>query len=547
MKIKQFLSILTAVAICLCIFGCENNPAVTSSGTVSENKSQTVKTLDYITLLYSASDSFNPYTVKTEINRQLCMLLYQSLITLDNEFEPQYILAKTIDLKGKKCVITLNDAVFSDGSTVTADDVVYSCRLAMKSKGSYSKKLYEVKSVSAADSKTVEFTLNKTDHYFINLLDFPIIKSKSDTVTDSDSVLQPPIGSGRFKVSEDKKGLVINTKFSGKKGNIKKISLINAPDNESVTHYAQIGASDMFYSDISDGNILRISGNKFDINLNNLVYIGINRNNPTLNLYEIRQALSTGIDRTKICRDSYYNNAIAATGFFNPVWKATSSVQNIEITQNKEITIENLEKIGYNKLDSKGIRKKTNGDTLSFTLLVNSENRIRVAAANTIASQLLELGIKIKVIEKPFKQYRECLIKGDFQLFLGEVKLTDNMDISCLVIEGGSSAYGLYDESDKKDDKSDKNESVDKSDGEKETEDNKIPDLSALAPGEVVKGFYEGKNTITDIAAVLQNDMPFVPVCYRTGVLFCNDNIENIDSYSQSNIYSSIDSYIINQ
>ena len=81
----------------------------------------------------------------------------------------------------------------------------------------------------------------------------------------------------------------------------------------------------------------------------------------------------------------------------------------------------------------------------------------------------------------------------------------------------------------------------------KEETDSNVPDLSVLAPGEVVKGFYNGKNTINDIAAVLQNDMPFVPVCYRTGVLFCNDNIENIKSYSANDIYSSIDSYIINQ
>ena len=546
MKFKQIISILTVLAIALSFTGCKSTTQNTVSDNQPESTTQVKKTSDYMTLLYSAADTFNPYTVKTDINRQLCMLLYQSLIKLDNEFEPQYVLAKTVKIKGKKCVVTLKNSFFSDGSIITADDVVYSCRLAMKSKNSYSKKLYEVKSVSAADSVTIEFTLNKEDKYFVNLLDFPIIKSKSDTVTDSDSVLQPPIGSGRYKVAKNKQSLVINAKYQGKKGSIKKIMLINAPDSESVTHYAQIGAADMFYSDISDGNILRISGQKYDVNLNNLVYIGINKNNPTLNLYEMRQALSSGIDRSKLCQDSYYNNAVSATGFFNPVWKVTSAVQNIQITQNKEITIENLEKIGYNRLDSKGIRLNSAGHTLSFTMLVNSENRIRVAAAKSIASQLLDVGIKITVDEKPFKQYRKALKNGKFQLFLGEVKLTDNMDISCLVTEDGSAAFGLYKEKDKKDKKDESDNKAELSD-EREENENKAPDLSALAPGEVVKGFYEGENTITDIAAVLQNDMPFVPVCYRTGVLFCNDNIENIDTYSASDIYSSIDSYIINQ
>ena len=540
MKFRLLVCLLVMTTLLSTLFGCDNKVTKNNIDVTSENKVQATKKGDYITLLYSAGDTFNPYTVKTDINRQICMLLYQPLVSLDNEFNPRYILAKTVKVKGKKCIVTIKKSVFSDGTEITADDVVYSCRLAMKSKNSYSKKLYEVKSGSASNSNTIEFTLNKQDKYFANLLDFPIIMSESDTVTDSDSVIQPPIGSGSYMVAKNKQSLVLNSKYSGKKSSIKKIMLINAPDSESVSHYAQIGAADMFYSDISDGEILRISGQKFDVNLNNLVYIGINRNNPTLNIYEIRQALSSGIDRSKICQNSYYNNALAATGFFNPVWSETSAVQNIQITQNKEITIENLEKIGYNRLDSKGIRKNSNGYSLSFSLLVNSENRIRVAAAKAIASQLLEVGIKISVDEKPFKQYRNALKKGKFQLFLGEVKLTDNMDISCLVSEGGSAAFGLYK-------KKDKDKADNKSEDNKESADNKTPDLSAIAPFEVVKGFYSGKNTITDIAAVFQNDLPFVPVCYRTGVLFCNDNIENINSFSASDIYSSIDSYIINQ
>ncbi len=546
MKSKRFLKLIVTLILLFAVSGCNKMPDNSGSSYVSDPVKTEKKTADYMTLLYSAADTFNPYTVKTNINRQLCMLLYEPLVEVNNEFEPVYSLAKTVKTSGKRCVVTLKDTVFSDGSSVTADDVVYSCKLAMKAKNSYSKKLYSVKSVSAADSETVEFILSKTDPYFVNLLDFPIIKAKSDTVTDSDSVVQPPIGCGRYKVSKSKQSLVINNKYSGKKGSIKKIALINAPDSESVAHYAQIGAADMYYSDVSDGTILRISGKKLDVNLNNLVYIGINKNYGDLVENALRQAISSGIDRSKICQDSYYNNAVAATGFFNPVWKATSAVQNIQISANSQITIENLEKIGYNRLDSKGIRMNSSGHTLHFTLLVNSENRIRVAAANNIASQLSEVGIKITVVEKKFKQYRAALKKGNFQLFLGEVKLTDNMDISCLVTEGGSAAYGLYKEKEDKDEEDNKKSNKD---SEEKEEDKKKDenDLSLLTPGDVVNGFYEGENTITDIASVLLNDMPFVPVCYRTGVLFCNENIENIKSYSASDIYSSINSYIINQ
>lgn len=538
MKIDKILSVFLIIALIFSLGGCRriNGELSSSSSDIVENTDLVSK--NYMTLLYSAADTFNPYTAKTGINRQFMTLLYDSLIRVNNEFEAVYSLAESVDLNEKKCVVTIKDVVFSDGSALTADDVVYSYNLAKNSDNSYRARLYEVESAKAIDRKTVEFSLNKYDQYFVNLLDFPIIKSGSDKITDSDSVVQPPIGSGRFIVSDDKNSLIVNPKYKGSNNNIKTIKLINAPDNESVSHYAQIGAPDMYYSDISDGNILRLSGTKLDVNLNNIVYIGINKNYGALKETAVRQAISSGIDRTKICRDYYYNNAIAANGFFNPAWKAVNSVQNIQIIANKEITVENLEEIGYNSLDNRGLRLNSSGDYLSFTMLVNSENRIRVAAAKSIAEQLLEYGIKITVIEKSYADYKKALEDENFQLFLGETKLTNNMDISCLVLEGGSVAYGLQKVS--SDDKDDEKESEIKD----KKKSNKLIETGAQR---VIKGFYNGDNTIADIASVLQTEMPFIPVCYRTGILFCNDKIENIEHYSEGDIYSSIESYIINR
>ena len=574
MKFKKIISLFLIFVLVLSVSGCKSSEKKDSSsdlsGVTQQNKEQ-----DFMTILYSAGDTFNPYTAKTSINKQFMTLLYDSLIKLDNNFEPVYSLAQSVVTNGKKCVVKIKSAVFSDGTTVTAEDVVYSCNLALKAKNSYTSKLYEVKSVKAAGAKTIEFVLSKSDRYFVNLLDFPIIKMGSDKKTDSDGVFKPPVGSGRYVVAKDRKSLVLNPKSNLKGGKIKTIKLINAPDSESVSHYAQIGAADMYYSDISDGNILRISGIKYDINLNNLVYIGINQNFGELKKTILRQALSTGINRTKICRDFYYNNALPASGFFNPAWEATNSVQNIENVENSEITIEKLEEIGYNRLDSRGMRLNSAGDRLEFTLLVNSENRIRVAAAKSIAEQLLQYGIKITVIEKEYKIYKRALKEGRYQLFLGEVKLTPNMDISPLVSQDGKLAFGLLKKSDgkvksedfdikeleeeikkeeeekkKELEKTGKTEEAEEPEEEEEEKNtNSSKDVKYVVTGaqKVIKGFYSGKNTIADIAMILQTEMPFIPVCYRTGVLFCNDNIENITRSSESDIYFSIESYIINQ
>ncbi len=526
MKFKKIIAWLLVFSLCFLVSACKENPDNTSSSAFIEaDKSQSKK--DYITLLYSVADTFNPYTAKTDINRQLCKLLYEPLIKLDNEFNPVLSVAESAEVSGNKCTVKIKDLIFSDGSKVTADDVVYSANKARAEGSQYAASLYEVVSVSAANSMTVEFTLSKKDPYFKNLLTFPIIKSGSDSVTDSDSVLQPPVGSGRYKVADDRQSLVTNENYYGKKAQIKKILLINAPDSESVAHYVEIGAADVYYNNVWGDEILRMSGKKIDINSNNLIYIGINQNYGILAENALRQALSSGIDRTKLCRDSFYNNALPATGFLNPVWEPVKAVQNIQITAKNEITVENLEKIGYNSLDRSGNRVNSNGSKLQLTMLVNSENRIKVAAANEIASQLENYGIKITVIEKTYEQFKTCLSSGNFQLFLGEIRLTDNMDISSMVTEGGSAAFGI------------------KKTVTEEGEEAEDPETKPNTAGEVVSGFYESKYTAADVAAVLQSEMPFIPLCYKTGVLFYSDNIENVLNSSASDIYFSIESYIV--
>lgn len=541
MNIYKKTTAIIIAAMLLLISGCRGNTDSTSSSFTTDTVNASSKR-DYITLLYSASDTFDPYTATTDANRQLCKLIYEPLVKLDNEFNVNYGLAEKVELKDKVCTVTLKDLSFSDGSPLTEEDVVYSFNLAKKSSTEYAYKLYCAESAAVIGARTVNFKLTKADPYFTNLLDFPILKKGSEKATTSDSVALPPIGCGRYKIDDSLTKLVLNEKSLSNPSaySIKEIRLINAPDSESLSHYVEIGAADMYYSDISDGNILRMSGKKVNININHIVYIGVNQSYGDLAQNELRQAISAGIDRTAVCRDGYYNNAVSAAGFFNPLWKPVKSVQNIETAANQEITIENLEEIGYNSVDGNGIRKKNGGMRLQFDMLVNKENRTRVAAARLVAQQLAACGFKINVIEKSYSDYTAALSSGNFQLYFGEVALTPNMDLSSLVTEGGSAAYGV-----KKPQVSDSQASSDP-ENVSEAESAVPTEFASATTAELIDGLYNGKNTVADIASVLQTEMPIIPVCYRTGVLFYNENIENVNNSSASDIYFSIESYKFN-
>ena len=172
-QMKKLLSIILVLVLCFGMSACAKKQ---QSGSTQNGVGTNVQKNGTITLLYSMSDSFNPYESITDQNRQIAKLLFEPLIKTDNNFNTVLCLANTVETVGNICTVTLKTVSFSDGSLLTADDVVYSYKAAVDAKGLYATKLYEVKKATAVDSKTVVFELNKNDPYFEKVLDFPILK-----------------------------------------------------------------------------------------------------------------------------------------------------------------------------------------------------------------------------------------------------------------------------------------------------------------------------------------------------------------------------------
>lgn len=523
--IKKIICVILAVLMLL-LTGCKDNDA--PSGESKPQGSAPTAASTELQLLYCANDTINPYKTISKLNAELGLLMFDSLVKYSNDFETVYSLASNIKTEDKVCTVTLRNAYFSDGSKVTADDVIYSYNLAKES-SRFKDLFYEVESVVAVDASSIAFTLNCFDIYFEKLLTFPIIKSGSDQLKNEDNVELAPIGSGRFILDGKSAVLVKNVNYFGNKGNIEKINLINAPDTESMTHYVEIGATDIYFAEMNDDSIIRMSSKKVSVNRNNLIYIGINHHYGPLKSDELRFAISAAISRTDIVRRAFYTNATAATGFFHPALKDVSDYQSINPEADEKISIENLEKIGYNGLNDDRFLENSNGKLLELTLLVNKESSSKLLAANLIAEQLAAIGVKLTVNALDESSYFSALQNGHFQLYLGEIKLLPNMDFRSLLISGGSAAYGMV-------------ASYSPVTDEDATEevpyfDNETSYVSVL------NGFYKGKNTIIDVASSLQSSMPIIPVAYRNSLLFYSGDIEDVFSPSYADIFISIDKY----
>lgn len=533
---KKFVCFLVVLCFALNMVGCKNVADTTSNVENETSLSTQDQGQKTVSLLYSYSDTLNPYTAVTASNRELSSLLYDSLIKTDNNFDAVCVLAKKVDIKDKTCTVTLRDATFTDGSTVTAQDVIYSYKIA-KETPRFTQNFYEVVSVSATNDKTVVFNLSQNDPLFANLLTFPIIKLNTSGITDQDGKEIVPIGCGRYYLSEDGLSLTQNKNHFGKKGVVGTINLINSPDDTSTAHYVEVGAATIYYTE--GDKIVRMSGKKTDVNLNRLIYIGVNNSYGALQNKEMRYAISSALNRDAICQSAYHNNAIAANGFFNPLFKETSALQSIESKPNSKITVENLSKIGYNIMSSNGFYANKVGNSPVFSLLVNSENASRVAAANLIAAQCKAAGIQINVIECSYEQYVARLEGGHFQLYLGEVQVLNNMDFTNLVVAGGSAAFGVKPS---KPEQNDENKPTVSTEDEDEPEDTQDTALKNSCE-QILNSYHKGECGINDVAGVLLTEMPHIPVCYLNGVLFYDSAITGGVAASSSDIYFSFENY----
>ena len=84
------------------------------------------------------------------------------------------------------------------------------------------------------------------------------------------------------------------------------------------------------------------------------------------------------------------------------------------------------------------------GNPVTIRLLVNKENSVRTKVAAYLADTLRGAGFGVEVIALAWDEYRAAIEARDFDLYLGEVSLPENMDISALftssVCNSGSTA-----------------------------------------------------------------------------------------------------------
>ncbi len=424
---------------------------------------------------YLSTDSLNPFYCETVTNCALTSLTYRYLYTLDTSFTPVKDIALSESLSGLVLKVYINpDLVFSDGTALTAADVKYSFDCA-KYSPRYSACLADISGCYAESDSVAVFELSTYDVNVTACLTFPIVKDS--TAGDKDSL---PTGCGFYQFSRDgiRLSLKANLRYAGDLPDIGTVRLTDVKGNAAPENLVGTQEIDFCYSDLSDADTAGVNCSATGIYLNNLVYMGVNHANVNLVLASFRQALSYGIDRVSLAENAFMGYARAAAVPFNTSWSGYASSLSASAIALTADTAKTQELLGARAFG-------TDGHPLELVLVCNESNAFIRNTANEIAAALAPCNVNITVRLLSSADLKKAVQAGEYDLYIAEIKLPSNMDLSEFFTYGGSAAYGMI--------------------------------FDNLTCDEAYYRYKKGEITLDDFIAAFNNDMPFIPLVYRNG------------------------------
>ncbi len=497
---KPLAAILTALITVLCLTSCKAEVPqllTTTAPPVSQEVTENAIDVSSFKLSYSKSDSLNPFLSETLNNHVVQNLVFESLFTIDESYEAQAQLAESYEYTDSETLIVKlrQDIRFSNGDKMRSDNIVYSFNQAKESPR-WKNTLSAFSSASEKGKYAVKFKLESPNPDAHKLLTFAIAKMKPDKKGY-------PIGSGRYRFNEGD-GLVFlqkNTKYHEEfVPHFAKIILVNITAEDSIENAVNIGNISYAFRDLSSGSKNKINCQKKPVNLNNLVYIGINSDSGITSNKYIRRAIALAVNRNTLVKSAYRGYAKPALSVFNPACALGKSTAIFTNTADSDAARQAIEQSGYGKKD------------LTLDILTSTSEG-KAETAQLLKQQLESVGFKVTVNREKPAVYTSKVKSKSFSIYVGETKLTADMSLNGFFTRGGSTSAGIDLDSD-----------------------------SAKA----YTGYLTGNNEIGKFILDFSQELPFVPLLYRQGMICYSHTMHGDMQGYPENYFSNIEDWYFN-
>ena len=434
---KRLFATVLCLSMLLC--GCGNSgddPYVPTGGgleygpeyTGPQVTPGTDTTIQNLSLPYYKDKSLNPYTCADFTNRVLFSLLYQSLFTVDRDYTVQPQLCKSFSVSEdmKTYTFYLDAATFSNGAPVTAQDVAASLNAARE--GAYYKgRFFHVNEV-LAEGEAVVIKLNVPYEDLPVLLDVPIVPA--DQVG-----AERPIGSGPYTFHSAAVGDSLhkranwwcNAKLPVTADTITLFAATSATDIRDQFEFADLSVA------CTDPGSDRYADYRCDYELwdseNGIfLYLATSTDSEVFKVDALRIALTYAVDRDMLVADYYRGFAQSACLPASPSSPYYSAVL--------------AQKYSYDAEKFAQAVKSTNSEGKAIVFLVNKDDSLRLRVARRIGEMLKAGGLKVTMKELGGNAYVDAVKARQYDIYLGQTKLSPNMDLTPFFHTYGELSWG---------------------------------------------------------------------------------------------------------
>lgn len=399
MRMKKFLALLLTVLLAFSMAACGGNAANNTDDSGSTGKDSVVIAIG------SEPETLDPTQGWGHGNSpivQSTLVKYTADLTFENDLATGYELSSD----GLVWTFTIrDDAKFTDGEKVTAEDVAFTLETAKSAQGSVD--LTYMESAVAKDDTTVVITLSAPTSIFLNTLaSVGIVPAHA---YDADYG-RNPIGSGPYKFVEwrpqEQIMFTANEEYYGGTPAIKNVTVVFMSEDAALAA-VQAGEVDVAYStatlgttEVSGYHVEAItSADNRGFTLPVLPNEGKTTesgapigNNVTCNI-EIRQAIAYAIDRQQIAD-------LVLNGFGRPAYSENDGMPwnnpEVKIETDVDYAKKLLADAGWSDADGDGVVEK-DGLKAEFQCVYPSGDSVRQAVGLAAAEQLKAIGIQVNV------------------------------------------------------------------------------------------------------------------------------------------------------
>lgn len=440
------IALLLALALLLPLFaGCDSETAYVPTGngladyttptdpTAVEAPGALEERDQFFTLACYPEEGFNPYLCNNINNRMLFSLIFQGLFSVDRDYNAVPILCKNYTVSSDLTVYTfyLESATFSDGSYLRAEDVIASLEYARDS-AMYEGRFDKIKTFYQISESAIRVEASIPYENLPLLMDIPIVKASQLEET-------APVGTGPYALVQAATGLILQRRNNWwckaslpiTTASIPLLAAENAAAIRDEFEFSDLGVS------ISDPGSASYAAYRCDYELweietGMMLYLGCNLSSKVFSNDKIRAELSYAIDRARILSECYND------------FGATSTVA---VSPNSPFYDRGLGSKGtYDPERFRQVIREEGKLGSTVVLLVNKSDSVRLQAARMVVQMLTECGLEVTLEDWSTPYYKGKLTTDEYDLYLGQTKLSATMDLSQFFAPYGALSYGDMDD-----------------------------------------------------------------------------------------------------